>query len=132
MSTKPTALSLFSLFAVIIFMPIEAKSLRIPPIYPKEAAEQCIEGYVVLRYGVGEDGFATNIEVIESEPPGIFEEASLKNLARWRHEERGEGIRETTLEYKMEDCGSSAHNKSLKFVPRFALHRTRLTPRRLA
>jgi hypothetical protein len=24
------------------------------------------------------------------------------------------------------------HNKSLKFVPRFALHRTRLTPRRLA
>ena len=23
-------------------------------------------------------------------------------------------------------------NKSLKFVPRFALHRTRLTPRRLA
>lgn len=117
MSIRFPIFGLFTLIVVLLGVPLEAKTLRIPPIYPEEAAEECIEGNVLLRFRVGDDGFAVDIEIIESEPPGIFDEASLKNVARWRFEVEGEEVRETTIEYRLEDCDRHAHNKEFKRTP---------------
>jgi TonB family protein len=53
-------------------------------VFPPEAAAQHIEGYAVVGYDVTVDGTVTNAEVIESVPPGVFDEAALTAVRSWR------------------------------------------------
>ena len=61
--------------------PTPGTSARVGTIYPKEALEAGIEGWVDLAYWV--DG-ACNlvVEVIAAEPEGVFEEAAQANFRR--------------------------------------------------
>jgi TonB family protein len=52
--------------------------------YPESARAQRIEGYVVVRYDVAVDGVVTNATVVESVPPGVFDEAALAAVRAWR------------------------------------------------
>jgi len=55
-----------------------------PPQYPYRANRDNIEGWVVLRFVVDVEGIAEKIEVVSSDPAGIFEEAALKAVQRYR------------------------------------------------
>jgi TonB family protein len=54
-----------------------------PPQYPIAAAQNGIEGRVVLRFMVGTDGKAKNPEVVEADPEGVFEESMLVNIEQF-------------------------------------------------
>jgi TonB family protein len=52
----------------------------------KEAASTGrLEGAVLLEFTIAADGTTKDIVVIESSPPGVFDEAAVSALARWRY-----------------------------------------------
>lgn len=51
---------------------------KVPPQYPRRAAERGIEGYVILRYTVTATGTVRNPVVVESQPPKIFDQAAIR------------------------------------------------------
>nr|WP_284710904.1 energy transducer TonB [Desulfovibrio aminophilus] len=56
---------------------------RIDPRYPEAARRQGVHGKVVLKFLVGADGRVRDIEVVEAEPPGAFEQAAVEAVSRW-------------------------------------------------
>ena len=67
--------------------------VRVNPSYPVAAAQQGIEGQVVMRFSVTTDGKVANIEILNAKPAGIFNEAAKTALSKWRYDPRfaGEG-----------------------------------------
>lgn len=60
--------------------------MRIEPVYPKAAAEQGIEGSVVLKFSVRPDGAVANVEVIRSNPELVFDESASDALQQWQYQ----------------------------------------------
>ena len=56
----------------------------VTPIYPYTATINGIEGRVVLRFIVDEDGGVLNPEVVKAEPKGVFEEAALAAIVKYK------------------------------------------------
>ncbi|NLD37405.1 MAG: TonB family protein [Desulfatiglans sp.] len=54
------------------------------PIYPYDAQRKGIEGNVVLRFVVDENGMVQNPEVIKAEPAGVFEQAALAAIVKYK------------------------------------------------
>ena len=52
------------------------------PQYPLEAYEKSIDGYVMVEFDVNKKGQTYNLRVLESEPKGVFDEASLLAVKR--------------------------------------------------
>jgi protein TonB len=61
---------------------------RQPPEYPYKAARRGIEGWVRVAFDVTETGTVENAEVIESDPPGVFDIAATRAVSRWRFKPR--------------------------------------------
>jgi len=59
-------------------------SVRMQPEYPFRARRRGIEGHVVVAFDVSADGGTQNIEVLEARPPGVFDEAVLQAVRKWR------------------------------------------------
>jgi TonB family protein len=57
---------------------------RVPPQYPERAARRRVEGVVELQVRVNPDGTVADATVIRSEPPGLFDEASLRAIRKWK------------------------------------------------
>ena len=57
---------------------------QMPVSYPAEAKRGGLEGHVVVRVLIGTNGKADKMEVVESEPEGVFDEAALKSLKYWQ------------------------------------------------
>lgn len=57
--------------------------VKTQPQYPYDARIEGIEGYVVFRYNVSPTGRVIDLEIIESKPRGVFEEAIRDATARW-------------------------------------------------
>ena len=57
---------------------------RVPPPYPYLARRRGIQGRVIVRLLVGKDGKVTKSEVVKAEPSGVFEDAVLRTVGRWR------------------------------------------------
>lgn len=57
---------------------------KAPAMYPFGAKRTGIRGKVIIRCLVGIDGIARKHKVVLSEPEGVFDEASLQALKRWR------------------------------------------------
>ena len=56
---------------------------RAPPaIYPGRAINEGVEGHVVVEYAVSRDGRVVRPAVVDSEPPGVFDEVVLRAVAR--------------------------------------------------
>lgn len=71
--------------------------IAIAPIYPRRAAQRGIEGWCLVSFTV--DGLGNVIEdsiaVVEAEPPGIFDRASIRAVARFKYQPRivdGQGV----------------------------------------
>jgi len=61
---------------------------RLPPRYPYKAAQRGIEGWVRVEFDVTATGSVENVEVIESDPPGVFDKAAIRAVSRWRFKPR--------------------------------------------
>jgi protein TonB len=59
--------------------------LLIEPKYPKDARKNKVEGYVKVSRIINEDGCNININVIESQPEGVFDASMLKAIKYWRY-----------------------------------------------
>ena len=56
---------------------------RIKPLYPRRAALQNIEGFVILQFDITETGQTDNISVIQARPPQIFNSSAIQALRKW-------------------------------------------------
>ena len=72
--------------------------------YPPQAREAGVEGYVVVRYDVDAEGRVINARVVEATPRGVFEEAALAAVTRWRFRPPGgdDAARVTGLTSRLE------------------------------
>jgi TonB family protein len=57
-----------------------------PPSYPLEAKKNNIEGKVLLQFVITTDGTVRDIEVYDSSPEGVFDEAATKALEKYQFE----------------------------------------------
>ncbi len=60
------------------------------PDYPQRPLERGIEGRVLLRHSVSAAGAVMDVEVLESEPPGVFDRAAISAAERTRYQPRME------------------------------------------
>lgn len=60
----------------------------VTPEYPEFAREQEIEGHVVVRFTITESGGVRDVEVIEANPPRVFDVAARQAAARLRFQPR--------------------------------------------
>lgn len=59
--------------------------VRVEPVYPIQAAQRGIEGYVVVRFDINETGGVTHPKVIDAKPPGLFDRAALGAVKQWKY-----------------------------------------------
>jgi protein TonB len=57
----------------------------INPVYPREAMPVKQDGWVMLQYDVSASGVPFNVIVLDSSPPGVFEQSSLNAILQWRY-----------------------------------------------
>jgi len=62
--------------------------LRIPPLYPPSAESRGIEGWVRVQFTITATGSVRDARVVSAEPRGVFDEAALTAIARWRYNPR--------------------------------------------
>jgi protein TonB len=55
-----------------------------PMTYPPRARAQGIEGYVDFSVLIGITGEIEQIEIVESNPQGVFDQAALQGIQQWR------------------------------------------------
>jgi len=69
---------------------INAKQLKllksVVAVYPRNAEEAKIEGWVDLDFTVATDGTVRDIDVRDAQPAGTFDAAAVKALAQWRYQ----------------------------------------------
>jgi TonB family protein len=58
---------------------------RVNPHYPAEAADKKIQGWVLMEFTINTEGVPTDIRVVESDPPGVFDQAATDALEQWRY-----------------------------------------------
>lgn len=63
------------------YMPI----FRTKPMYPPEAHEREVEGWVDVRYTVNKQGKIVNPKVVKANPPSLFNRAALQCVKRWKY-----------------------------------------------
>ena len=56
----------------------------VAPKYPRLAQRRNTSGWVDLGFTVGRDGTVHNVEIIESSPGTVFDEAATKAVSQWR------------------------------------------------
>ena len=59
--------------------------VRIEPQYPRKAAMQGIEGWVILQFDVTPSGTVSDVKVLSAKPPRIFNREAVKALRKWKY-----------------------------------------------
>jgi len=57
---------------------------KIAPVYPRDAEDRGVTGFVQLRILIGKDGGVERIEVVSSSPRGVFDAAARDAVGQWR------------------------------------------------
>lgn len=57
---------------------------RVPADYPVRARAKNVTGHVTLSLLVEADGTVDDLKVLESQPPGVFDEAAMAAVRQWR------------------------------------------------
>lgn len=60
--------------------------VRIPPRYPERALSRGIEGWVLVQFNVTPDGEVVQAEIIDGEPPGMFDRAAIRAVQNWKYQ----------------------------------------------
>lgn len=80
-------------------------SFRISPVYPRRAALQNIEGFVLLKFDINKMGQTENISVLRARPPQIFNASAVRALSKWKYKpkiENGRAVRQNGLKVKLD------------------------------
>ncbi len=84
---------------------------RIPPTYPRWAAQRRLEGWVKVAFTVDARGQVSEAEVVAAEPSGVFDQAALRAIRQWRFQpptRDGEPVAQRAvqiLKFKLEGRG---------------------------
>lgn len=62
---------------------------RSNPEYPRGALRRRVDGSVLLEFAVDGSGNVVSPRVLESRPRGVFDEAALSALSKWKYEALG-------------------------------------------
>ena len=57
----------------------------VPPVYPRKAEQNGIEGWVELDFTVADSGAVEDVAVHAANPPGVFDQAAVGALLQWRY-----------------------------------------------
>jgi TonB family protein len=57
----------------------------VPPIYPRKAEQNGVEGWVELDFTVADSGAVKDVAVHAATPPGVFDQAAVGALLQWRY-----------------------------------------------
>jgi protein TonB len=58
--------------------------VRIEPVYPQLALSRGIEGRVKARILIKTDGSVESVEILEADPPRLFDRAVIRAVQRWK------------------------------------------------
>jgi protein TonB len=61
-------------------------SYQAPMVYPPRARAKGVEGYVVFSLLIGITGEIEQLQVVESSPEGVFDEAATEGISQWQFE----------------------------------------------
>lgn len=61
-------------------------TVRIQPQYPPRALRAGIEGSVTVEFTIDTDGSVKDPEIVDADPPRIFDDAVLRAIRRWKFE----------------------------------------------
>lgn len=61
---------------------------KVQAVYPRRAMQRGIQGYVVVEFTVNETGAVIDPVVIEASPEGIFEQAALDAVVKFKYKPR--------------------------------------------
>ena len=78
-----------------------SRLLAVNPAYPSSAASNGTEGFVEVRFTVTALGRVENATVIAAQPLGVFEQAALSAISRWRYS-ADEGRDAVTLNHRFD------------------------------
>jgi TonB family protein len=81
--------------------------ISVAPKYPPAAASSRVEGFVEVNFTVTALGEVENASVSAAEPPGVFDQAALAAIARWRYN-AVEGRETATLSHRFEFSSEDA------------------------
>lgn len=59
-------------------------TLRTSPQYPRAAARNGTQGFVLFAMDINPDGTVADARVIDSNPPGVFDEVARKAILNWK------------------------------------------------
>jgi len=59
--------------------------IRIEPNYPRKAAMQGIEGWVQLKFNITPSGSVSDVKILDSKPPRIFDRSAVRALLKWKY-----------------------------------------------
>ncbi len=83
---------------------------QIPPQFPRELAQQGVEGWVKLRFMINEKGEPFNVMVIDAKPKNVFNQAAVNAIKKWRYRPAvNDGVavisaaQEIVLDFKLEN-----------------------------
>jgi protein TonB len=62
--------------------------VRVDPDYPPRALQRGIEGWVVVEFTITPVGSVEDPRVVDANPPGVFEQTTLRAVRRWRFNPR--------------------------------------------
>ncbi len=65
--------------------------VQVAPEYPARAQGRGVEGWVQIQFAVTTTGTVRDPVVVGAEPHGVFEDAALNAIARWRYNPRIDG-----------------------------------------
>jgi periplasmic protein TonB len=84
--------------------------VRINPDYPPRALSRNIEGWVQVQFTITETGAVADAVVVDASPKGVFDDAAIKAILRWRYNPKVEGAVavarkgvQTILRFQLED-----------------------------
>lgn len=66
------------------FLPI----VKVAPQYPRRAASRGVEGYCIVQYTVTKSGAVRDPVVVEAQPEGTFDRASIQAALKFRYKPR--------------------------------------------
>lgn len=72
---------------------------HVEPIWPKKAIDEKIEGSVTMSFSINTDGSVDTINIIESTPTGMFEQASITALSQWKYAELDQPLYEILTKF---------------------------------
>ena len=73
-------------------------TFRVEPKYPFKAAQDKIEGSVVLKFDVTASGMVKNVEVVNAKPAYVFDKVAVTALEQWKYAAIGHIVKDNLVQ----------------------------------